>query len=220
MSGVPPFSEVGFPPRTLLPLALPFAALPASVGQLSGGLKILLVDNPLRSPPLSIVARGMPAIVRYFTALKGEAAVGSRWAKLMLVGDGEAGKTSLLRALQRGVPAPTEADERTIQLDLSELALGEGDDLTMLSCWDLGGQPPYAAAQQPFVVAGVLYLLAVRADRANDAEYEAVLGRWLDVLQAGAPGAVVQPVLTHADKLPMVKMLQVKANSKGNDRAN
>ena len=181
-------------------------ALPASVGQLSASLKILFVDNPLRSPPLSIVALGMPAIVRYFTAFKGEGAVVSRWAKLVLVGDGTAGKTSLLRALQRGMPAPTEADERTIQLDLSELALGEGDDLTMLSCWDLGGQPPYAAAQQPFVVTGVLYVLAVRADRANDAAYHAVLGRWLDVLQAGAPGAVVQPVLTHADWLGSVRL--------------
>ena len=180
-------------------------SLPASVGQLSSSLNILLLDNPLRSPPLSLVARGVPAIARYFTALKGEAAVVSRWGKLMLVGDGEVGKTSLLRALQRGVPAPTGRNERTIQLDLSELALGEGDNLTMLSCWDLGGQAPYAAAQQPFVVPDVLYLLVIRADRTNDAEYEAVLGRWLDVLQAGAPGAVVQPVLTRADSLHSAK---------------
>ena len=31
---------------------------------------------------------------------------------------------------------------------------------------------------------------AVPAHRANDASYEAVLGRWLDMLQASAPGGV------------------------------
>ena len=46
-----------------------------------------------------------------------------------------------------------------------------------------------------------LFALAVSAAHANDASYEAHLGRWLDALQAGAPGAVVQPLLTHADRL-------------------
>ena len=39
------------------------------------------------------------------------------------------------------------------------------------------------------------------AHRADDAEYHEVLGRWLDVLQARAPGAVVQLVISHADRL-------------------
>ena len=59
----------------------------------------------------------------------------------------------------------------------------------------------YAVAQQPFITSGPLFLLAVPAHRCRDSEYAQVLGRWLDVLQASAPGGVVQPVVTQADRL-------------------
>ena len=60
--------------------------------------------------------------------------------------------------------------------------------------------PADAAAQQPYIVPGSLYLLVVPAHLANDEHYSDVLGRWLDYLQAGAPGAIVQPVLTQCDR--------------------
>jgi hypothetical protein len=67
--------------------------------------------------------------------------------------------------------------------------------------WDLAGQPEYAAGLQPYIVPGSLYLLAVPAQLCTDEHYPDVLGRWLDYLQAGAPEAVVQAVLTHCDEL-------------------
>ena len=48
-----------------------------------------------------------------------------------------------------------------------------------------------------------LYLLTVPAQDVGylDEHYSDILGRWLDYLQTGAPDAVVQPVLTHCDRL-------------------
>ena len=40
-----------------------------------------------------------------------------------------------------------------------------------------------------------LYVLCVPAHRANDAEYAATVGRWLETLRARAPGALVLPLL-------------------------
>ena len=143
------------------------------------------------------------------------------------MGDGEVGKTSLLRLLRWRRASPTAAIDRTVQLDMSVLgvrgkrnkndaatkvrenatsaagdleASAEEDLEAVFSCWDLSGQE-YAAAQQPFITCGPLFLLATPAHRCHDEEYAAVLGRWLDVLQASAPGAVVQPVVTQIDRL-------------------
>ena len=191
-------------------------ALPASFGALSERLVLNLVDNPMQMPPLAIAERGVGAIRRYFEALaKRESAV-SRSGKLVLVGDGEVGKTSLLRLLQWRRAAPTLTEDRTVQLDMSTLGVrgkdagvpvagtaGDGEEAAaaLFSCWDLSGQPEYAAAQQPFITCGPLFVLALPAHRCRDEEYPMVLGRWLDVLQASAPGAVVQPVVTQADRL-------------------
>ena len=72
-----------------------------------------------------------------------------------------------------------------------------------MSMWDLAGQPQYAAGLQPYLVCGSLYLLLVPALPPSelDANYPDLLGRWLDYLQAGAPEAIVQPVITHCDSL-------------------
>ena len=76
-----------------------------------------------------------------------------------------------------------------------------GAQAVRLLCWDLGGQRQYAAAQQPYLVKDALYVALVPAHRANDAEFDVTIGRWLNYLAAHAPGAVVQLVLSHVDKL-------------------
>lgn len=60
-------------------------------------------------------------------------------------------------------------------------------------------------SQQQYLVKGALYLLLVPAHRATDEEAEEVLLRWLDALQAKAPGAAVQVVLSHVDQLEAVQ---------------
>ena len=52
----------------------------------------------------------------------------------MLAGAGLAGKTSTLRWLQRDcIPAPTDEDARTVQLDIWTLVLGKGDAAVVAS---------------------------------------------------------------------------------------
>ena len=74
---------------------------------------------------------------------------------------------------------------------------GQEDTRIVASAWDFGGQPEYAPMQQQYLVPGALDLLLVPAHRCTEEEYEEVLGRWLDALQARAPGAVL--LLVRAD---------------------
>ncbi|KOO22124.1 leucine rich repeat -containing protein, partial [Chrysochromulina tobinii] len=158
-------------------------------------------QNPLVRPPLSIAKQGVVPIRRYFQELNRSGEARSQGARLVLLGHGEAGKTSLQRGLRYGAPHPADKDERTVQLDISTLVLGEGESQVILSAWDLGGQVHYAALLQPYIVTGSLYLLLVPCfDVAElEARYDELLGRWLDYLQVGAPEAVVQLVLTKCD---------------------
>ena len=92
-------------------------------------------QNPLARPPLSLAKQGMQAIRRFFQELNRSGEAISQSARLVLLGHGEAGKTSLQRGLRYGAPRPAEKDERTVQLDISTLAIGDGANQVMLSMW-------------------------------------------------------------------------------------
>ena len=61
--------------------------------------KLGLSDNPLRTPPPEIAAQGAAAVRAYLARLD-DTSVVRREAKLLLVGEGGTGKSSLLRALR------------------------------------------------------------------------------------------------------------------------
>ena len=181
-----------------------------SICDLTNLEKIEVKNNPLQRPPLSTAKQGIVAIRRYFQELARAGEAVSNAARLVLLGHGEAGKTSLQRGLRAGTATPAEADERTIQLDIYSLLLerhaadkGSASEQVLVSMWDLAGQPQYAAGLQPYIVSGSLYLLLVPAMPTADLDraYGDLVGRWMDYLTAGAPEAVVQPVITHCDRL-------------------
>jgi internalin A len=62
----------------------------------AGGLD--LRGNPLEEPPIEVVAKGRDSVARYFQFLGGDRKSVNE-AKLLLVGDGGAGKTSLMKQL-------------------------------------------------------------------------------------------------------------------------
>ena len=114
------------------------------------------------------------------------------------------GKTSLLRGLLSDcTPDPAVAGPagRTIHVSIENLTLGHGGSSVTFACYDLGGQKrSYAAAQQAYIAPGALHLLVVSAEAATTEEHAANVSWWLHFLQTNAPGAVVQPILTHVDK--------------------
>mmetsp|Transcript_70046 Transcript_70046/g.210451 ORF Transcript_70046/g.210451 Transcript_70046/m.210451 type:complete len:1272 (-) Transcript_70046:33-3848(-) len=180
--------------------------LPEGVSRLPALTELTAGENPLQLPPSVVAVQGIVSVRRFFSDMRRHGRAVSRRVKTVLCGQGMAGKTSLWRGLQRGQPSPTMDKDRTIQLELSPLTLGEDAEAVVLTGWDLAGQPSYDAAQQPYQVGNALFLLCVPARESGQGmydgeEYEQAVGRWFDGLQARVPGAVVQVVLTHADRL-------------------
>ncbi|MEH1868818.1 MAG: COR domain-containing protein [Nostoc sp.] len=174
------------------------SSLPPEISQLSNLTTLLLSNNPqLTSPPPEIVEQGTQAILTYLR----ERLEGSQrqWvSKLLVVGEGGVGKTSLLRAL-RGEDFDTqESTTHGIEIKSLELTHPTQADVTMqLNTWDFGGQEIYHATHQFFLTNRSLFLLAWNARLGFE---QGKLYYWLDTIKALAPDSPILLVATHIDE--------------------
>jgi GTPase SAR1 family protein len=186
--------------------------IPASLGPLADTLIFDISSNPIQQPPLEIANKGLHAIQRYYKELKIGTQQISNEIKVVFVGHGEAGKTSLLNCiLGKSNPRTTEKD-RTIYVDHQQFSVPRGNnepDLMAIG-FDLAGQEFYDGAQTPMITPSALHFLAVNADETNPENYL----RHLNQLQPRAPGAPVQIVLTKSDLVenPQEKAEEVRDN--------
>ena len=129
-------------------------------------LTYLGIDNcvSLKTPPPEIQRRGLHAIMTYLQGLS-SGSVACQRTKLMLVGLGEAGKTSLLNAL-RSKGENTSLDVQVtdgINIKDWEIQLGvdgtEADNKLTYSMWDFAGQSVYYNTHQFFLTSRAVYIL-------------------------------------------------------------
>ncbi|EKX32523.1 hypothetical protein GUITHDRAFT_121310 [Guillardia theta CCMP2712] len=157
----------------------------------------------LQLPPPEIASQGGAAAFTYLQSVKRDSEANKR-INLILIGNGEAGKTSVLRALRsdKDKADKIEVDRRTIGIDLHEWEPEDADGLTC-DVMDFGGQQIYAKTNQYFIVRRALYLLVwnVRGkrDKQSMEELKMMIATWLRATQARVPGSSVLLVATHID---------------------
>lgn len=124
---------------------------------------IQILDNPIESPPIEIVKKGHDEIIKYFSDLEKQGKDYLYEAKLLIVGDGGAGKTSLawkMKELDSGMPK--EGDDRTKGIDIQALPiqnLQKPELPFLMNVWDFGGQGYYHSTHQFFLTKRSLYVL-------------------------------------------------------------
>jgi internalin A len=142
------------------------------------------------------VQQGNDAILNYF----GERAAGAvdriYEAKMLILGEGGAGKTSLLRRLyQRDLPLPAETETtRGIAIYRHEFSLRNGRRFR-LNVWDFGGQQIYHATHQFFLTRRSLYLLVDDTRKDHKLVSDGGFRYWLeliDVLGGHSPVLIFQ----------------------------
>jgi len=143
---------------------------------------IFVKDCPLTNPPAEIVKQGNAAILNFFneTAVQGTDHLYE--AKMLLIGEGGAGKTSLLRRLyQTEKPLPTE-NETTKGIDIHrhEFKLVNGRNFR-LNVWDFGGQEIYHATHQFFLTKRSLYVLLDDTRKDYKTVHDTGFKYWLEV---------------------------------------
>jgi len=183
--------------------------LPPEMGQLTKLEWIERSRNPINSPPLAILAQGTKAILAYLQAQLKEHQ--KQWiSKLIVVGEGGVGKTSLLRVLRGETFNFEESTTHGIETKTLKMAHPSEEDVIMqLNTWDFGGQEIYHATHQFFLTNRSLFLLAWQARLGFEASK---LYYWLDTLTALAPDSPVLLVATHIDErdadLPIAELCQ------------
>ncbi len=121
---------------------------------------INVLGNPFTMPPVEVVQHGNSAIIEYFHQKQ---AVGINLlpeAKLILLGDGRSGKTSLANRLL-GKELPKEEDRtQGVDIVIGEYGfpLSEGKNFK-LNIWDFAGQDKYKPLHQFFYTESSVYVL-------------------------------------------------------------
>lgn len=152
---------------------------------------IFLSFNRFKNPPPEIIQRGRDAIRSYFEAIQGDL-LPLNEAKILLVGDGGCGKTSVVRRLLNEKFNPDEAQTHGINIDNWTLRLHTRD--INLNVWDFGGQEIMHATHLFFLSERSLYVLVLDGRKEEDAEY------WLKHIESFGGNSPVLVVLNKMDE--------------------
>ncbi|NES87329.1 MAG: GTPase, partial [Moorea sp. SIO2B7] len=153
--------------------------LPEFIGNLSNLTNLDLADNPLVEPPLEVASGGVGAIKQYFRQLIEEGKDYIYEAKLLIVGEAGAGKTSLAKKIQDPQYQLQDNQESTEGIDVIKWSfpLDNGRKF-QVNIWDFGGQEIYHATHQFFLTKRSLYTL-VADSRKEDTNFY----YWLNIVE-------------------------------------
>jgi len=146
---------------------------------------------PLIHPPPEIVKQGQEAVLNYLREIEVQGEDHLYEAKVLILGDGGAGKTSLLRRLYKtDLPLPVE-EESTKGIDIHRHGFTDAAERPFqLNVWDFGGQQIYHATHQFFLTKRSLYIL-VDDNRYSQAVQDDGFKYWLEMIEAFSDGSPV-----------------------------
>jgi Leucine-rich repeat (LRR) protein/GTPase SAR1 family protein len=167
--------------------------LPTSLRQLSHLELLQLKNNPLNPDLAAAYEQGTEAVMQYLRA-KAEGEVTLNEAKLILVGEGEVGKSCLLGAL-RG-DEWVEGRPTTHGIEIKPVIVTAPDNSTeiTLNGWDFGGQRVYRPTHQLFFSAPAVYLVVWKP---REGPQQGFVKEWITLIKHREPDAKVLVVATH-----------------------
>ncbi|MGX9725942.1 MAG: COR domain-containing protein [Candidatus Electronema sp. VV] len=168
-------------------------SLSPKIVQLTNLTDLDLRGNPLISPPYELAEQGIHAIREYFTSLE-EGGQTLAEVKIILIGEGASGKTSLTRCLRGERFDPHEATTHGIRI--KDWQLDTGSQHVRCKLWDFGGQEIMHATHQFFLSRRSLYVLVLDGRRDERPEY------WLRYIESFGGGSPVLVVLNKYDTNP------------------
>ncbi len=155
--------------------------LPSEICQLNNLISLNLNNNPIKQPPPEIATAisNIRRIRDYFTELATQGEDYIYEAKLILVGEPGAGKTSLVQKLMDPNFKLSPTEPMTKGIDVYTWNFPYSEDIHFqCNIWDFGGQEIMHATHRYFLTKRSLYLL-VADNRKDDTDFY----YWLNILE-------------------------------------
>ncbi|MDB9521787.1 COR domain-containing protein [Dolichospermum circinale CS-1225] len=168
-------------------------AIPDAIASLTQLQWLDLDNNPLNPELYAAYEQGTKAVLEYLRA-KAEKQIILNEAKLILIGEGEVGKSCLLGAL-RG-DEWVEGRPTTHGIEIKPVIVTDPDSGTeiTLNGWDFGGQRVYRPTHQLFFSAPAVYLVVWKP---REGPQQGFVKEWITLIKNRAPDAKVLVVATH-----------------------
>lgn len=172
------------------------SSLPRSLGNAKNLEYFEIGGTPLAEKiPPEILKQSAKEIVRYVLDLQSNS--GKTYfneAKMLIVGQGSVGKTSVLERLLYNTYT---TEKSTEGIDISNWSFEAQEQTYRLNVWDFGGQSIYHATHQFFLTKRSVYLLVW--DALTEEEYGR-LDYWLKTIQSFAADSPIILVVNKCDK--------------------
>ncbi len=161
--------------------------------------ELVLSENPIQYPPKEVIAQGMEAIRSFFSQQAVQGKQKFYEAKLILVGEPGAGKTSLMKKLfDENYPIPNPADKSTVGITVKTgwqfPDIKYHSQIFSANLWDFGGHEIQFMTHQFFLTSRALYVLLVD-DRKQHTQFD----YWFNIIKLLGGGSPVLVVLNERD---------------------
>ncbi|OUL30406.1 GTPase [Nostoc sp. T09] len=152
--------------------------IPKAISHLQHLTSLDLNNNVIQKPPPEVVAKGIEAIRNYFRQLEAQGTDYLYEAKLLIVGEAGAGKTTLAKKIENPNYQLQEEDStKGIEVIQWRFPWDNGREFRV-NIWDFGGQEIYHATHEFFLTKRSLYAL-VADNRKEDTNFY----YWLNVVE-------------------------------------
>jgi len=168
-------------------------AIPYTITELKNLQKIDIYGNPLDPELYAAYKEGFPAVIGYLRAKAEREQIILNEAKLIMVGEGEVGKTCLMDALEG---KDWQEHNTTHGIDIREIKTSDpaSDTELTLNGWDFGGQRVYRPTHQLFFSSPAVYLVVWKP---REGPQQGFVKEWIKLIKHREPDAKILVVATH-----------------------